>query len=115
MDNKRIDVTSEGPVDFETVFSLFDNKTVAYTSTFNRLTFYWVEAKNTLKLPYPMLPAEAAKFAYNWLKHSEYGPKPDIDGSCKHGWRIFNEAWGHVGGHSEAFIAIEPAWAMYGK
>lgn len=68
-----------------------------------------------LPLPYPMETTAAIEFAWNWLAQASYGQKPDIDGDCKKGWRIFNEAWGHVGRDCYAFVAVRPTWALYGK
>ena len=62
------------------------------------------------------LDAEAIwPFADAWLKDTHYGGAPDHDGDNGKGYRIFNEAWGHVCGMYEAFVGIEPAWLMYGK
>lgn len=50
-----------------------------------------------------------------WLDDTSYGTQPDHDGDNDKGWRIYNEAWGHVAGLWQAFAAIEPVWLMYGK
>lgn len=55
-------------------------------------------------------------FVTGWLKETDYGNEPDHDGSNGKGWRVYNHNWGQViGCGSYSFVAIEPAWAMYGK
>lgn len=66
-------------------------------------------------LPYPLTAESAPEFVAQWLAHAPYPVKPNIDGSVKMGWRVFNGAWGHVHGQPFAFVAIAPTWAMYGK
>ncbi len=63
-------------------------------------------------------PALMADTITEWLGRSkgsnssyaapDYGPKPDIDGDCKKGWRL-------VAGSSIDVIEIHPCWMMYGK
>lgn len=55
------------------------------------------------------------KLVWAWLETVAYGPQPDHDGSNGKGWRVFNEAWGHVAQERFAFCAIQPVWAMYEK
>lgn len=60
----------------------------------------------------------AAANVQDWLTlngGADYGKKPDIDGDCGKGWRVFNESWGHVYGMYHAICAVQPVWAMYGK
>ncbi len=66
-------------------------------------------------LPFGMDAIGAADFARLWLAEQNYGNEPDHDGDNGKGWRLYNEAWGRVGGHTYSFVAIKPAWAMYGK
>lgn len=59
---------------------------------------------------------ETINFVWGWLeKTSPLTSEPDHDGDNGKGFFIFNESWGHVFGEWQAFIAIEPIWAMYGK
>ena len=60
-------------------------------------------------------PKVASEFVWEWLQNADYPDEPDHDGSNSRGFRIYNEAWGHVDSDSYAFIAIEPAWAWHGK
>ena len=30
-------------------------------------------------------------------------------------WRVYCDEWGRVGNQYQAFVAIQPCWAMYGK
>ncbi len=79
------------------------------------LILLWHEERDAVPLPYPLELDEAASFVKGWLKRAPFPAEPDHDGSNGKGWRVFNEAWGHVAGHHYAFAAIQPAWAMYGK
>ena len=117
MDNFRVDVTAEGDDRLRAVLALFDHDTVVgyRTDARRRLVFYWSDSEKAIALPFPMTIEQAADFAIGWLRHADYGDEPDHDGSNGKGWRIYNEAWGHVDGDWSAFVAIEPAWAMYGK
>ena len=67
------------------------------------------------RLPYKMNAKAATEFAWHWLLLVNYEKEPDIDGSYERGFRIYNGAWGHVGGSWRAFVAIKPEWALYGK
>lgn len=118
MDNQRIDVTSEGNEHFHKVLSLLPHKNVVgYRQEKGRLIFYWSDWREpkATKFLYPYTIKQAGDFALGWLEHVDYGPEPDHDGSNGKGWRIYNEDWGHVDHDQYAFVAIEPAWAMYGK
>jgi hypothetical protein len=72
-------------------------------------------AAPVVALPYPMDVAMLSAFVWGWLGTVERGREPDHDGSNGKGWRVYNEAWGHVGGNHRAIVAVQPAWAMYGK
>ena len=50
-----------------------------------------------------------------WLKENPPQKKPDIDGDCEPAWKAFTDSWGHVCGYDQVILAIQPAWAMYGK
>lgn len=83
----------------------------------DRLVLFWTPRHGG---PYNKFPSNMTMEGIGpvieaWLGEVEYGPEPDIDGSCEKGFRIYNEAWGKVGGMWEAFAAIEPVWLMYGK
>lgn len=80
------------------------------------LILYWTKEKDSVSLGYPMKVKNAIEFVKGWLE-SEIAtlPRPDIDGSCRPGWRVFVEDWGHVLHSSYAIIAVQPSYAMYGK
>lgn len=67
------------------------------------------------KAMFPMDLEASVNNAMGWLANVEYAAEPGIDGHCKKGWRAFTEAWGHVFGSYNAIVAIQPAWALYGK
>lgn len=79
------------------------------------LILFWSEHEIATKLPFPLDMKKSVDFAANWLEQVAYGKQPDHDGDNGKGFRVFNEAWGHVLGHWQAFVAIQPVWAMYGK
>lgn len=79
------------------------------------LVLLWHEDHGSRKLRSPLGAREAAEYAKRWLDKVNYGPEPDIDGSCEKGFRVFTEAWGHVAGRHYCIVAVQPAWAMYGK
>jgi len=68
-----------------------------------------------ITLPFKMDADGAADFARRWLEEADYGREPDHDGDNGKGWRLYNEAWGHIDEDRYAVIAVAPAWAMYGK
>ena len=85
-----------------------------------RIVFYWCKPNPNKVNGYTPLPFRAgheqiAMIAEGWLESIEYPPEPDHDGSNGKGFRIFNEDWGHVDNNEEAFLAVSPVWAMYGK
>lgn len=126
MDNFRIDVTWEGEKTFRTILEMVirqkpGSKVEYYTlDPEYGMVLFWTEPTQSLKhnaqkLPYKMDPIAAIDFVWNWLKTADYEQQPDHDGDNGKGWRIFNEAWGHVKSEWAAICAIQPVWAMYGK
>lgn len=79
------------------------------------LILLWYGEGKALPLPFALGLDGAIAFVTEWLKSVDYGSQPDHDGSNHKGWRVFNESWGHVAGYHGAIVAIQPAWAMYGK
>lgn len=81
------------------------------------LIFYWGKADEPFISPFPVKVNSdaAAEITKSWLAEQDYGKCPNIDGSVKKGFRVYNEAWGHAGGTYQGFVAIKPAWTMYGK
>lgn len=136
MDNFGIDITGEGRKIFtqamEIAFSQHPHA-LGYRIDGSRLIFLWVASRYTagnnssnaldpavVAFPFKMDASGAAEFANRWLAEQDYGEEPDHDGSNGRGFRVFNEGWGHVklmSGATEhyAIVAVEPAWAVYGK
>ena len=117
MDNFHFDMTGTGEKTLRTALSLFpQHKVTGYRADAEKgLILYWTESDRATALPFPMTLEQAADFAHGWLEHADYGSRPDIDGDSEHGWRLYTENWGHVGGEWQAFAAVQPAWALYGK
>lgn len=118
MDNRSIDLTLEGRQDFNHAMriAIGNKKTTGYRLHENCMVLYWTESKNSLKLPYPMDTEQTINMVWGWLEYTKPDyPQPDHDGDNGKGFKIFNEAWGHVFGEWQAYIAIQPVWAMYGK
>lgn len=81
-----------------------------------RFILFWAEgAKDMVHLPAKMDQEQIIPLIKAWLSEADYGREPDHDGDNGKGWRVYNEAWGHVNGEWQAFCAIEPVWLMYGK
>lgn len=88
-------------------WSLWGRSLVLYWTTGNHEDFH--------PLPAPLDLEATVSFVKAWLKTADYGSEPDHDGDNSKGWTVFNQSWGHVNHQWEAFVAIEPAWMMYGK
>lgn len=124
MDNFRINITAEGRQSLLKAFEIaaaHHASAVGYVVDAGAgLIFVWhvVEGRAT-KLPFKLDAAGMADFAERWLGEADYGKEPDHDGSNGRGWRVYNDAWGHVEctGFDEfyAICAVKPEWAMYGK
>lgn len=126
MDNFQIDITGEGEE------SLLDGIRIAlrhnapggsicgYTITDEEgLVFLWSTDDYPLavRLPFVLDAAGATDFAGRWLRapNLPWPKRPDIDGSCGKGWRLYTQRWGHVGPYSYAVVAFQPVWKMVGK
>jgi hypothetical protein len=124
MDNFHVTVTSEGRDHFERALSLFfdhapGSKAIGYQVTVEKgLILYWTKPDGVdefQEFPYEMNLADAVNFAWGWIEKTPYPKRPDHDGDNGKGFVIYNEDWGHVNHEWEAFVAIAPVWAMYGK
>ena len=124
MDNFHIDVTAEKEETFKLAmriaFSVQDTATHFAIIKGNkegtkRLCLFWDEGRDRQPLPYEMTVEKAIRFAWDWLSTVEYPPQPDHDGDNHKGFRVYNEEWGHVDDDSAGIVAVDPAWAMYGK
>lgn len=122
MDNFRIDVTADGEgmlrKAMEIAFSRH-RKAVAYlVSDEKGLVFFWSadgSDPRVTRLPFTLDAEGASDFARRWLAEADYGKEPGHDGSNKRGFRVYNEDWTRVGGWTYSFVAVQPAWAWYGK
>ena len=122
MDNRAIDVTSEGKNDLSLALQLVWRNcagaaAVWYKIKDNTMFLYWADPKDkdAVQLAYPHNLEQAVNFIHGWLNAIGYPPQPDHDGDNGKGWRVFNEAWGHVCNSPYGFVGIQPVWAMYGK
>ena len=116
MDNFKIDITSEGDTQFKTAMTFFrHSKVTGYRVDGKRLILYWTKSDKATPMLYEMTLPQAAEFVLGWLSNQDYGREPDHDGDNGKGWRLYNEAWGHIGTEYQAFVAVEPVWAWYGK
>lgn len=79
------------------------------------MIFLWHEDRHSQPLGRDINPFGAAQLATIWLKETEYGEEPDHDGSNRKGWRAFSHSIGDALGCHYTIIAIQPAWASYGK
>lgn len=124
MDNFKVNIYAEGKDTLQVALSLFDRrKTIGWqvkiVNKRPRLILFWSTSSVALgvitPLPAPLDTAGAADFVWNWLQHADYGPEPDHDGDNGKGFHVWCDDWGHVEELWQAFVAIEPEWAMYGK
>lgn len=97
------------------------NKAEGYAVTPDKgLVFLWTMGLRApedaaVKLPFKLDAIGGADFARRWLAEQDYGRQPDHDGDNKKGWCVYNEKWARVAGWSGSFVAVKPAWIMYGK
>jgi hypothetical protein len=125
MDNRVISINSEGRADFDLAMQLMFGKNRSATHYIEHaekgLIFFWTDPSSDLnanKLPYKMNWKAAADLAWGWLlekKDSDYKEYLDHDGSNGHGFKVYNEDWGHVAGAWQAIAGVLPIWAWYGK
>ena len=119
MDNYRFDIA--GDVDIEAVLLHVafrkHSKALGYAVTPGpALVLFWAEHEAATRFIAPLSAELVAHEVRAWLAAVPMPPAPDIDGSVKRGWRISNDAWGHVQPFGwPAFVRIEPQWALYGK
>lgn len=85
-----------------------------------RLIFHWANHKESKSDIFPIGPStmqaiDLESMIVNWLKEADYGPQPDIDGSCRKGWRVYIETWNRINGDWTAAFAVEPVWLEFHK
>ena len=119
MDNFRIDVTSNNDAALSHALGVafgHRSKAVGYRQDPEKgLVLYWTSKAGMTPLPFAMDAGAVLPIIKGWLAEQDYGREPGHDGDNGKGWRVYNEAWGHIGNDWEAFLAVKPAWAMYGK
>lgn len=126
MDNFHFDMTSRGVHTLRQALALFgaaveagdpERRVCGYAIDPERgMVLYCSPSPQATLLPFEMSLAQAAEFAHEWLvQRADYGQRPDIDGDCEKGWRLYCQEWGRIGGDDHAFAAVKPAWAMYGR
>lgn len=126
MDNRHISVQSEGRTAFDLAFQLlfvhsnYHKATHYFEDDLSGLVFLWHndESKKAIPLLTPLGWKETADLAWAWLisqPEEKYQDWLDHDGSDGHGFRVYNEAWGHVAGSHYGILAVLPVWAWYGK
>ena len=119
MDNFRIDVTCEGEDSLSLVMKLAfrdGRKARGYrVSKEKGLILYWSINERVTAFPFGLDAEAAAKMVSGWLAEQDYGREPNHDGDNGKGWRVYNEDWGQVDSEWQAFLAVKPVWAMYGK
>jgi hypothetical protein len=120
MNNCLIKITAEGKKTFSLAMEIFFNhrakKTVAYQIDEDKgLILFWTKCDKGINLPYEMTLSQTIEFCWGWLENIEYPTQPYHDGDNKKGFCIYNEDYGHINNMWEAFAAIKPIWAMYGK
>jgi hypothetical protein len=83
-----------------------------------RLILCWAKssARDYVEFPETLSLEESLDFLIYWLELNDPDEKePDIDGTVRRGFRIYNESWGHIENDHYAFVAATPTWAEYGK
>lgn len=117
MDNFYVKIVSEGKPHLAVALGLFNEKCVGFRvdEQKNRIILYKYKSEKMTPLPFPMQGDALVEFCWGWLQAANYGPQPDHDGDNGKGFACYCEGWGHVDNEHQAYAAIEPAWAMYGK
>lgn len=122
MDNKFFSITSEGEENFalamKVAFNVSGHKCTGYSvdKKSNTIILYWADHKDSIPFPYQMNNDQVTVFLSGWLKTVKpIEAEPDIDGDVGLGFSVFCESWGHVDSKWQAFVAIQPVWALYGK
>lgn len=132
MDNFAVHVTARDPETFRSAFRLAfqHDKRVAICYAIKPLAqvnwmfkcdvpamvLYWADCDGSLLLPYKMDVEAAMKFVEGWLATVEYPEQPDHDGDNEKGFILSTgDFWGHVEGHWQSILAVQPCWALLGK
>jgi hypothetical protein len=130
MDNFKFELTAEGTELLQLAMKIMFSRR-------HKATHYKVDAKlglvfydfsyalkqeerinntSVMRLPFTLDSNGAADFAKRWLAETNYGPEPDHDGDNGKGWHVYSGSWGKPDADDwHSFVAVQPAWAMYGK
>lgn len=125
-DNRVISITGVTESELAHALALFVNqrlrnpphvKAFRVSATHGMVLYWSAPDKDSAiqRFPFPMSFELLVLWLRDWLLSVEYPDEPDIDGSVKKGWRMYNEGWTHVDGDWRALCAVQPVWAMYGK
>ena len=92
------------------------------------MILHWTDEKNDAYKPFPtpLSAKEVTPLVIAWLKQEFEAKVPtveltgwdideDHDGHNSRGWRVYCEAWGHVGDMWSAIVAVTPAYMWHGK
>lgn len=119
-DSTRFDMT-DVPLDAAMKIAFFNapgGKATHYKQYDDKLVFAWHESAGKDWIPFliPLTAETAVQVVRDWVDMTaKFGKQPDHDGDNDKSCRIYCEAWGLVDHNQYAFVAIAPAWAMYGK
>ena len=58
------------------------------------------------RFPVDLRASELEPITRAWLDKQDLGDGPDLDGDLSRGFRLWNEAWGHVAGNHYAICAV---------
>lgn len=104
------------PLEIALPVAFHQNKTAwGYSTTGGKFVLYWTSHESATAFPVPLTCEEVLPMVKKWLEVQNYGKMPDIDGDCSKSVKVYCDQWGHVDHFWEAFVAIEPFWAMHGK
>lgn len=117
----KFDITDDSDIEqsFELAFRKNHKGASGWAEIDGALVFAWGNVSGSDN-PFTPLPVRidgktAAEMAKAWLETQDYGTNPPWDGTHTKGYRLYNESYGHAGGHFQGFAAIKPHWIVYGK
>jgi hypothetical protein len=118
-DNLSFDMTGVALEDALRVAMLHQKKAIGWVvqkkDGIDRLILFWADSDMCQRFPAPLDINGLIPIVRSWLDGVPYPPKSKWNCNHEKGCRVYNEAWGHIGGQWETFVAIEPAWLLYGK
>ena len=117
-DSYRFDVTDHERLEQWLECCCGGEDAIGWSSDVDHLVFYSrqpTDVEGFVRLPCRMPARLMASLVAVWIADAKFPPEPDQDGSNVKGFRLYNEQWGFVDGCHEAFLAVAPAWCMFGK